>query len=109
MKAFLGGLVLLAGMTAARADTALVDAAKKEGSIVWYSGMIVNQIVRPIVDAFEAKYPGIKVQASRATGNDNALQVLKDSRAHRPLADVVDSTTALTPLLAAGLVAEFRP
>ena len=112
MRAFLCVLALLIGMTAARAaeiDPALIEAAKKEGSVVWYSGMIVNQIVRPLVDAFEAKYPGIKVQASRATGNDNALKVLNEARAHRPLADVVDSTTALTPLLAAGLVAEFRP
>ena len=52
---------------AADVDPALVDAAKKEGQVVWYSGMIVNQIVRPMVEAFEAKYPGITVQASRAT------------------------------------------
>jgi iron(III) transport system substrate-binding protein len=112
MKAILCVLALLVTTTAARSadvDPALVDAAKKEGAVVWYSGMIVNQIVRPIVDAFEAKYPGIKVQASRATGNDNALKILNEARAHRPQADMVDSTTALTPLLAAGLVAEFRP
>ena len=30
--------------------------------------MIINQIVRPMVEAFETKYPGIKVQYSRATG-----------------------------------------
>ncbi len=90
-------------------DPALVEAAKKEGSAVWYSGMIVNQIIRPMVEAFEAKYPGIKIQASRASGNDNALKILNEARARRPMADLVDSTTALAPLLDAGLVAVFRP
>src|SRR5476649_1628503 len=112
VKVFLFALALLAAPTAAGAagiDPALVDAAKKEGSVVWYSGMIVNQIVRPMVDAFETRYPGIKVQASRASGNDNALKILNESRARRPLADMVDGTTALAPLLDAGLIAVFRP
>jgi len=112
MKAFLCALAVLATTAAARAadiDPALVEAARKEGAVVWYSGMIVNQIVRPMVDGFEAKYPGIKVQASRASGNDNALKIMNEARARRPLADMVDSTTALAPLLEAGLVAQFRP
>jgi ABC-type glycerol-3-phosphate transport system substrate-binding protein len=112
MKAFLCVLAVLAVTMQARAadiDPALVDAAKKEGSVVWYTGMIVNQIVRPMVDAFEAKYPGIKVQASRASGNDNALKIMNEARARRPLADMVDSTTALAPLQEAGLLAMFRP
>ena len=35
----------------------------------WYTGLIVNQIVRPMAEAFEMKYPGIRVQylAVRAT------------------------------------------
>jgi ABC-type Fe3+ transport system substrate-binding protein len=112
MKRFLCVLVLLAASTVARAadiDPAMIDAAKKEGSVVWYSGMIVNQIVRPLVDAFQTKYPGITVQASRASGNDNALKIMNEARARRPMADVVDSTTALAPLLQAGLIAQFRP
>jgi ABC-type Fe3+ transport system substrate-binding protein len=112
MRAFLCILALLATTTLARAadiDPALVDAAKKEGSVVWYSGMIVNQIIRPMVEAFETKYPGIKVQASRASGNDNALKIMNETRARRPMADMVDGTTALAPLLDAGLVAVFRP
>jgi iron(III) transport system substrate-binding protein len=112
MRRFLCVLLLLTASTVARAaeiDPAMVDAAKREGVVVWYSGMIVNQIVRPIVDAFEAKYPGIKVQASRATGSDNALKIMNEARARRPMADIVDSTTALAPLLEAGLIAQFRP
>jgi iron(III) transport system substrate-binding protein len=112
MKRLLCVVVLLAALTVARAaeiDPAMVDAAKKEGAVVWYSGMIVNQIVRPLVDAFQAKYPGITVQSSRASGNDNALKIMNETRARRPMADVVDGTTALAPLLQAGLIAVFRP
>ena len=50
---------------------------KKEGAVVWYSAMIVNQIVRPMVEAFEAKYPGIKVQYSRADRLDVALKIMQ--------------------------------
>jgi len=111
MKTLLCILALLVSRpaSAAEIDPALVDAAKKEGAVVWYSGMIVNQIVRPIVDAFETKYPGIKVQASRASGNDNALKIMNESRARRPMADVIDGTTALAPLLDASLIAQFKP
>jgi len=90
-------------------DPKLVEAARKEGTVVWYTGMIVNQIVRPLVEAFEAKYPGIKVQYSRASGNDNALKIINEARARRPLADMFDASSALNPLLDAKLVEAYRP
>jgi len=37
----------------------LIAGAKKEGAVVFYSAMIENQALRPIVDAFEKKYPFI--------------------------------------------------
>lgn len=102
-------LLMAFGARAAEPDAALVEAARKEGTVVWYSGMIVNQIVRPMVDAFQKKYPGIEVQYSRMAGNDTALKIINEARARRPLADLFDSATALAPLLDANLVAEFRP
>jgi len=103
-------LLALTGVArAATIDPALIEAAKKEGSVVWYSGMIINQIIRPIAEAFEAKYPGIKVQYSRAAGSDNALKIMNEARARRPLADMVDGSTAFNALVDTGLIAEFRP
>ena len=59
-----------AHVTAAYAiDAAVIDAAKKEGEVVWYSTQIINQLVRPIAAAFEKKYPGIKVRYTRANAN----------------------------------------
>jgi hypothetical protein len=35
----------------------LIEGAKKEGKVVWYSTLIVNQLVRPVKAVFEKEYP----------------------------------------------------
>jgi iron(III) transport system substrate-binding protein len=102
-------LLLVPVAHAADADPALVAAAQKEGEVVWYSTLIINQIVRPVVDAFEAKYPGIKVRSSRATSSDVALKIRNEARAHRVQADLFDGSNTVFMLQDAGLVAEYRP
>lgn len=57
----LAAAVLLAcalsgGAPAGAADPALVASAQKEGQVVWYTGFIINQLARPLADAFEKKY-----------------------------------------------------
>ena len=37
----------------------LLDGARKEGEVVFYSAMITNQALRPITAAFQKKYPDI--------------------------------------------------
>lgn len=99
----------VAAATPARAiDQALIDAAKKEGEVVWYTTVIVNQLVRPLSEAFEKKY-GIRVKHVRSNANDAALKILNEARAGRVQADVVDGTSAAPPLKDAGLLAEFVP
>ncbi len=39
----------------------LIEGARKEGQVVFYSAMIVNQALRPITDKFGKKYPFIKM------------------------------------------------
>ncbi|MFI4981475.1 MAG: ABC transporter substrate-binding protein [Nevskiales bacterium] len=102
-------MLLLAAPLAAAQDVAPVEAAQKEGQLVWYTGLIVNQIVRPLVNAFEAKYPGIRVAYSRATSSDNALKIINEARAGRPQADIFDGSAAFVPLREAKLVASFHP
>ena len=55
-------VVALAARNATAADAALIEAAKKEGQVVWYTTLVVNQIVRPLKEAFEKKYPGVTLQ-----------------------------------------------
>src|SRR5258708_2321091 len=89
-------LALLArDATAAEPDQALIEAARKEGSLVWYSTLIINQIVRPMVAAFEAKYPGIKVDYSRAASSDVALKIVNEARARRVQSDIFDGSNTV--------------
>jgi hypothetical protein len=64
--AFLAALALAgAKADAAEISGALIAKAKQEGEVVYYTDLIVDQIVRPLASAFEAKY-GIKVSSARA-------------------------------------------
>ena len=110
MKRLLLLLVLLPFATrAAEPDPALVAAAIKEGSLNWYSTLIVNQIVRPVVEAFEKKYPGIKVQYSRAASSDVALKIRNEARARRVQADIFDGSNTVFMLEDGDLVADYKP
>jgi iron(III) transport system substrate-binding protein len=102
------GAVITASLPAHAADQALIDAAKKEGEVVWYTTVIVNQLVRPLAASFEKKY-GIKVQYVRANASDTALKIINEARAGTVQADVFDGTSAAPPLKKAGLVAKYVP
>lgn len=89
------------------ADPALVAAAKKEGVVVWYTGLIVDQFVRPAAEAFEKKY-AIKVDYVRADSVDVAVRILNESKAGHVQADVFDGFAA-PALKKLGLVAKWLP
>ena len=90
-------------------DAGVVEAAKREGEVVWYSTQIVNQLVRPLAAAFEKKYPGIKVRYTRANANEVAVKILGESRAGRPQVDVFDGTSTVVPLKQEGFVLQWQP
>ena len=103
-------LALLAGKAqGTEPDAALVEAARREGSVVWYSTLIVNQIVRPMVAAFEAKYPGIKVEYSRASSSDVALKIINEARARRVQSDLFDGSNTVFLLRDPRLIASYTP
>jgi iron(III) transport system substrate-binding protein len=89
-------------------DQALVDAAKKEGRVVWYTTQIVNQFARPAAEAFERKY-GIHVDYVRADSNEVALRILNEGRAGKVQADVFDGTAAVASLKKENLVLKWVP
>jgi ABC-type Fe3+ transport system substrate-binding protein len=91
------------------ADNGLFEAAKKEGEVVWYTSLIVNQAVRPLVAAFEKKYPGIEVKYARGDSGPNAIKVIDEARAGKVVGDVFDGIATTPPLLKAGLVETFTP
>lgn len=90
------------------ADQALIDAAKKEGSVTWYTTSIVDQFVRPAAEAFEKKY-GVKVVYARSNAVEMELRVINEARAGRMQADIVDGTTTSIVLKRQGLVEKWTP
>src|SRR5436190_6977911 len=91
------------------ADPALYEAAKKEGEVVWYTTLIVNQAVRPLIEAFNRKYPGVEVKYTRADSGPTAIKIMNEARAGRPQSDLFDGIDTTPPLLTAGLVEPYVP
>jgi ABC-type Fe3+ transport system substrate-binding protein len=103
--AILFGLIL--APVAARAQSAdLIAKAKQEGTVVYYTDLIIDQIVRPLVAAFEKKY-GVKVDYARSDSQDTILKLLGEHRAGNVHADVFGLTSGLKALTDAGAVRRF--
>ncbi|TIV32344.1 MAG: extracellular solute-binding protein [Mesorhizobium sp.] len=100
--------LLVATVAAKAQDQALIDAAKAEGQVVWYSGLIVRQVVTPIKDAFEKKY-GITVNFVSMASQEAALRILNEGRANNIQGDVFDGTAPLSAAMEAGLVEQYVP
>jgi iron(III) transport system substrate-binding protein len=70
----------------------LLEGAAKEGEVVLYSGLIVNQALRPLTTAFQKKYPSIKMTYWRADSEDIAVKLSSEMRGGNLVADVVEGT-----------------
>jgi ABC-type Fe3+ transport system substrate-binding protein len=73
-------------------EQTLIEGAKKEGAVVFYSGMIVNQALRPVAAAFEKKYPFISMTFWRGDSEDIVTKVSAEMRAGNPQGDVIEGT-----------------
>ena len=110
MRLVAAGALLLAAQ-AARAQepgAELIAKARAEGKLVYYTDLIIDQIVRPLVAAFEAKY-GVKVEYSRADSQDTSIKLINEHKAGRMQADVFGLTSGLQSLIDAGAVRKFTP
>src|SRR5262249_62001250 len=90
------------------ADAALVEAAKKEGHVTWYTVQIADQIVRPIISGFEKKY-GIRVDFVRANSAQVALRISNEAKAGQVQASVFDGTASAVALKHENLVQKWVP
>jgi ABC-type Fe3+ transport system substrate-binding protein len=95
--------------TSRAADAALIAAARKEGKVVWYTTLIVNQVIRPLKTAFERQYPGIELQYARADESPTAAKILEEGVAGRVQADIFDGITSMVPLKRSRLLAAYVP
>ncbi|MGH7827477.1 MAG: ABC transporter substrate-binding protein [Candidatus Binatia bacterium] len=69
-------------------DSSLIEGAKKEGQVVWYTTMNVSQS-KPVMDAFHKRYPFIETVLYRAGGGALLNRVLTEARAGKYDWDVV--------------------
>jgi len=88
----LAGIFALASLVAAQ-DAALIQAAKKEGKVVWYTSLALPSSTA-IAHYFEKKYPGVSVEVHR-TGSQRVLQrVMQEAGAGIKNVDLIHTSDA---------------
>ena len=81
----------LASYTGLDRERLLVEGAKREGKVVWYTTLAADQN-KQIANAFETKYPGVKVETFRTGSSALAQRVLTEAKAQRHIADAIETT-----------------
>jgi iron(III) transport system substrate-binding protein len=81
----------LATYRGADRERVLYAGAKAEGKVVWYTSL-AGDSYKEIVKAFEAKYPGVKVESFRAAGADLVVRLEEEGKARRNIADAIETT-----------------
>ena len=97
----------IALMNRADRQKILVEGARKEGKVSWYTTLIVDQVVRPVKEAFEKEYPFVQVEYFRANSAQLAQRIISENQAKRYENDVVDGTVVPTMVRRAGLLQRF--
>jgi iron(III) transport system substrate-binding protein len=85
----------------------LVEGAKKEGKVNFYTGLIVDQVVRPVKDAFEKEYPFLQIEFFRGNSERVAQKVLTEYQAKRYEVDIISGSAATTMVQRAGYMQRF--
>jgi len=107
--AFWFGVFLAAtcwGQTAS--DPKLIEGAKKEGEVTYYTTMTVDQS-KDVVERFEKKYPFLKVSLFRTGGGPLLNKILTEARGGRFAWDVVVGRGEMViPLTERKLIASYH-
>jgi iron(III) transport system substrate-binding protein len=102
-------LLLLGGVSARShaADDKTVELAKKEGQVSFYTSMAATES-KLLADAFQAKYPAIKVDITRLSSDKLLQRVVTEKRTGANLFDAVTNSTMEVHLLnKTGLLARY--
>jgi iron(III) transport system substrate-binding protein len=78
---------------AAAIDQKLIDAAKKEGKVVYYTAIDLP-VAEKLAKAFEAKYPGINVRVERSGAERVFQRIGQEYSSNIHAVDVVNSSDA---------------
>jgi len=88
---------------------ALIDAAKREGEVVYYASMNLSE-ANALIGEFEKRFPFIKVKLNR-TGSEKLLtRVLTEARAKKTFADVIQTVEFSMHIFSrSGILARYTP
>jgi iron(III) transport system substrate-binding protein len=86
----------------------LIEGAKKEGQVVLYSGLIVNQMLRPLTAGFMKKYPFVKMTYWRADSEELLPKLSAEARANSTVADLFEGSGGGEIAVEAGLTLPFH-
>jgi iron(III) transport system substrate-binding protein len=105
------GALLFSGVAAEAAEAFppdLVDAARKEGKVVLYSGLVLES-EQIAADAFSKRFPGIKVDIVRAPGGRLFSRIQAEAAGNQLGADVIDMTDRGLARQLEPLMADYTP
>ena len=85
----------------------LIEGATREGQVVLYSALIVNQMLRPLAAAFSKKYPFVKMTYFRADSEELLPRLSAEARAGNVIADLFEGRGGGEVAVAAGLTQPF--
>jgi iron(III) transport system substrate-binding protein len=86
-------------------QSSLIDGAKKEGKLVWYTSMAIDTS-KPLLDAFEKEYPFIKAELVRAGEEQLVNRTMNEVRAGKWYFDAI-STSSIATLIERQLITPY--
>jgi iron(III) transport system substrate-binding protein len=81
--------------------------AREEGALTIYSSLIVDQVLRPLVDTFAKTHSYLKIDYWRGEARPIIQKVLAELTSGNALGDVIETTSIDPPLIEAGALATF--
>jgi iron(III) transport system substrate-binding protein len=79
-------------------EKVLYTGAKTEGKVTWYTSLAGGSY-KDLAAAFEAKYPGVKVESYRGTRAELGARILAETQSKRYIVDTIETTIPLLKLL----------
>lgn len=102
--------VVSAAPPAEKITPALIDAARKEGKVTWYTSVDLP-LAEKVAKSFEAKYPGVSMKVERSGAERNFQRIGQETASKIYNCDVVNSSDAAHLILwkRQGLLAPYVP
>lgn len=95
--------------TLAATTDAAIDAAKREGEVVYYASMNLSE-ANALIGEFEKRHPYIKVKLQRSGSEKLLTRVLTEARAKKSFADVIQTVEfSMHIFKRGGLLARYIP